>query len=615
MKRLKEILAAILTLLLIASSVPLSAFADTAISGTTGDCAWTYDGTTLTISGNGRMADCNDGADVGYIPWSLYSEDIQSVVIEPGVKNIGHYAFRNQKNLTSVSIPNSVTSIGAYSFFGCESLTSITFPDSVVSIGHGAFSKCSNFKRIDITDLESWCKINYLPNLIKCISPNGQTYYIEVSHGNDGNECFAPLEIAHSLYLNGKKITDLVIPDGTTAIGGYAFAGGDFKSVTIPNSVEYIRDSAFSGCTGLKSATIPNGATSIGSKAFYGCTGLTSITIPNRVTSIGSYAFYGCTGLKSATIPEDVERSAFYGCKIKNLTIANGAKKVTSDMIYNCRDTLEKVIIPNSVAYIDDDAFDGCTKLKAIYLPNRYLYIDDGAFANCTELTIYGAKGSFAERYAERCNIPFACSHETEVKSTKATTAKDGSIAKVCKNCKQTVFKTTIAKVSNVKVNTASFIFDGKVKTPAVTVNDSNGKALKSGTDYTVTYAKGRKNVGKYKVTVTLKGNYSGTKTLSFTIVPKGTKLSSVKPNKKQITAKWKSQKSQTSGYQVQYSISKNFKGAKTVTVNSNKTTSKTIKKLKGGKKYYVRVRTFKKVGGKKYYSSWSGSKTAKTKR
>ncbi len=205
--------------------------------------------------------------------------------------------------------------------------------------------------------------------------------------------------------------------------------------------------------------------------------------------------------------------------------------------------------------------------------------------------------------------------HSLNTVVTKATAAKDGSIAKVCKNCKQTVSKTTIAKVSNIKVNTASYVYNGKVKTPAVTVKDSKGKTLRKNTDYTVTYAKGRKNVGKYKVTVTLKGNYSGTKTLSFTIVPKGTKLSSVKAGKKQVTVKWKAQKKSTTGYQVQYSTSKKFKGAKIATIKKNKTTSATIKKLKGGKKYYVRVRTYKTVGKAKYYSAWSNAKNAKAKK
>ena len=204
--------------------------------------------------------------------------------------------------------------------------------------------------------------------------------------------------------------------------------------------------------------------------------------------------------------------------------------------------------------------------------------------------------------------------HSLNTVVTKATLTKDGGIAKVCKNCKKTVSKTTIAKVSNIKVNTASYVYNGKAKTPAVTVKDSKGKTLRKNTDYTVTYAKGRKNVGKYKVTVTLKGNYSGTKTLSFTIVPKGTKLSSVKAGKKQVTVKWKAQKKSTTGYQVQYSTSKKFEGAKIATIKKNKTTSATIKKLKGGKKYYVRVRTYKTVGKTKYYSAWSNVKNAKAK-
>ena len=143
----------------------------------------------------------------------------------------------------------------------------------------------------------------------------------------------------------------------------------------------------------------------------------------------------------------------------------------------------------------------------------------------------------------------------------------------------------------------------------------SKGKTLKKNTDYTVSYAKGRKYVGKYAVKITFKGNYTGTKTLCFTINPKGTSLKSVKAGKKSFTAKWSAQKSQTSGYQVQYSTAKSFKGAKTVTISKNKTTSKTVKSLKAGKKYYVRVRTYKTVGKTKYYSGWSGYKTVKPKK
>ncbi|MCI6820753.1 MAG: fibronectin type III domain-containing protein, partial [Clostridiales bacterium] len=106
-----------------------------------------------------------------------------------------------------------------------------------------------------------------------------------------------------------------------------------------------------------------------------------------------------------------------------------------------------------------------------------------------------------------------------------------------------------------------------------------------------------------------------GEQTLYFTINPKSTSLSTLTATKKGFTAKWKKQSTQTSGYQIMYATNSKFtSGKKTVTVSSNKTTSKKITKLKAKKKYYVKVRTYKKVGSTKYYSSWSKVKTVKTK-
>ena len=174
--------------------------------------------------------------------------------------------------------------------------------------------------------------------------------------------------------------------------------------------------------------------------------------------------------------------------------------------------------------------------------------------------------------------------------------------------------------VKTVKLSSTKYTYDGKVKAPTVTATDSNGKTLRSGTDYTVSYASGRKSVGTYAVKITFKGNYSGSKTLYFTIVPKSTSISSVTAKSKGFTVKWKKQSTQTTGYQIQYSTSSKFtsKTTKSVTVSKNKTVSKAISKLKSKKKYYVRIRTYKtvKVNGKstKIYSSWSKVKTVKTK-
>ena len=209
--------------------------------------------------------------------------------------------------------------------------------------------------------------------------------------------------------------------------------------------------------------------------------------------------------------------------------------------------------------------------------------------------------------------------HTTKQTVTKATPTANGKIVNYCSVCKKTLSTTVIPKASSIKLKATSLTYNGKVRTPKVIVKDRTGKTLVKNTDYTVSYAKGRKYVGKYAVKITFKGKYSGTKTLYFTIKPKATSISSLKAGSKKFTVKWKKQATQTTGYQVQYSASSKFSKAKTVTVGKNKTVSKKISKLSGKKKYYVRVRTYKtvKINGKsiRIYSGWSKAKTVTTKK
>ena len=209
--------------------------------------------------------------------------------------------------------------------------------------------------------------------------------------------------------------------------------------------------------------------------------------------------------------------------------------------------------------------------------------------------------------------------HTTKQTVTKATPTANGKIVNYCSVCKKTLSTTVIPKASSIKLKATSLTYNGKVRTPKVIVKDRTGKTLVKNTDYTVSYAKGRKYVGKYAVKITFKGKYSGTKTLYFTIKPKATSISSLKAGSKKFTVKWKKQATQTTGYQVQYSASSKFSKAKTVTVGKNTTVSKKISKLSGKKKYYVRVRTYKtvKINGKsiRIYSGWSKTKTVTTKK
>lgn len=169
-----------------------------------------------------------------------------------------------------------------------------------------------------------------------------------------------------------------------------------------------------------------------------------------------------------------------------------------------------------------------------------------------------------------------------------------------------------VPAISSVALSQTAYTFDNKVKTPSVTVMTTSGKL--SSSNYTVSYPAGRKAVGKYTVKVTFKGNYSGSKSLSYTIAPRGVNISKISPSKKAMTVKWgkpsSTYRKQMTGYQVRYSTASNMANAKTATIKSSNVTSKKISGLKGKTKYYVQLRTYKTVKGINYYSGWSKVKT-----
>ena len=207
--------------------------------------------------------------------------------------------------------------------------------------------------------------------------------------------------------------------------------------------------------------------------------------------------------------------------------------------------------------------------------------------------------------------------HNYKFTIVPATLEKDGTSIEKCTFCGHTKPLTVIPSIKTVELSKNEFTYNKKVQKPSVVVKDSKGKVLKNGTDYTVTYSnKNSKKIGKYKVLVTFKGNYNGTKELTYNINPKGTSLVRLGKGSERFKVVWKAQKTETTGYEIQYSTNKKFKsGNKKTTIKKNKTTSTIIMKVKGLKKYYVRIRTYKTVNGKKFYSGWSKTLNVKTMR
>ena len=191
---------------------------------TSGDCTVTLNNGTLTVSGNGAMADYTQS---DKRPWDGNKGDITSMVVESGVTSVGRNAFESFSNLTSVTLPEGLTAISPYAFCNCSSLQSITIPSTVTSIGEGAFEGCS-------------------------------------------------------------AMTSVTLPEGLTAINGMTFSDcSSLTSITIPSTVTSIGTSAFKSCSSLTSITIPSMVTSIGDYAFMKSSAISDVNLyanPDNLT-------------------------------------------------------------------------------------------------------------------------------------------------------------------------------------------------------------------------------------------------------------------------------------------------------------------------------------------
>ncbi len=468
-----------------------------------------------------------------------------------------------------------VTSIGDSAFSGCSGLTSVTIPDSVTSIGEYVFSRCNRLKSATI--------------------PNSVT------------------SIGGGVFMGCGSLTSITIPDSVTSIGSYAFYEcSGLESITIPNNVTSIGAFAFVDCN-FASIVIPDGVTSIEAGTFRDCCLLRSITIPDSVTSIEGSAFAGCFRLTSITIPDSVTsmgEGAFKECSsLTSITIPDGVTSIADETFYGCN-YLSSIAIPDGVTNIGEYAFSRCERLISVTIPNSVTSIWDKAFGysnddKIKDFIICGVSGSEAERYAKDNGFTFNSS------SGGAPSQGDGK-------------KVDISKAS-VTLSPTSYAYDGKAKTPSVTVK-LDGKTLALNTDYTVSYSNNI-NVGTAKATVTGKGSYTGSTSVDFTIVKAAGQPDSKITCKKtvykvaygakpfKINATSKSKMAFTSSKPKIAAVDKNTgrvtiknTGVATITIKAGKASKKVTIKVSPKKPSVKSVKTAK---GKKLTVKWAKDKMA----
>lgn len=205
-----------------------------------------------------------------------------------------------------------------------------------------------------------------------------------------------------------------------------------------------------------------------------------------------------------------------------------------------------------------------------------------------------------------------ALGHKEKTTVRRATQSASGYEKVTCSVCSKVVKKTTIPKIKSVSVNDCTYT--GRGVSPKITVKDANGDTI--GKKYYSVSLRNHKKVGKATVAITFKGKYKGTATKSFKIIPKPTKVSKITAQSKALKVYWQKKTSQTTGYQIECATDSKFtNNVVKKTVSDRTRSSVRISGLKAKRKYYIRIRTYKTVSGKKYYSGWrTYTKTVTTK-
>ncbi len=329
---------------------------------------------------------------------------LKEIVIPASVKSIAWCAFLRCTSLEQLNLPNGLEQIGWGAFEGCSSLDSVVIPASVTLMDYGVFGNCDldnitvdpdnkNYYSVDNclidtrkNELIQGCYNSKIPDTVTSIGWNAfagckrlTSIVIPESVKNMGPQVFADC-------IN---LEEVVLPDGLATIALSEFRGcSSLQKINLPKSLLGIERYAFGECKQLKNITIPKGVKDIGTEAFYKCSGLQSVVIPDSVKDIGGSAFYECSGLESVVIPDSVTyigENAFRGCSsLRQVKLSANIKAIRAGLFWDCS-LLTEIDIPDGVESIGEQrwegcAFEGCTGLQKVTIPDSVKYINEDEF-------------------------------------------------------------------------------------------------------------------------------------------------------------------------------------------------------------------------------------------
>ena len=378
-----------------------------------------YENGDMILKGHGKMKNYETLDDR---PWNEKQDEIEKLILEGSIENIGDYAFEKCDNLKSVILSENTVSVGYDAFENCDSLETFDFLN-VEEIDMAAFCYCDNLKTIRFTEklisigfiaFEACDAIEsvYIPSSVEkidraCFAKCDKLTSIKVDKKNKSYKDIEGVLFTKDgerlvQYPSGNSRTEYIFPESVKYVGDDAFEEcKNLKSVILSEKTVSVGYDAFENCDNLETFDFLN-VEEIGAAAFSSCDSLKTIRFTDRLKSIGNFAFGACDAIESVYIPSSVEkidRACFAKCdKLTSIKVDKKNKSYkdiegvlfTKDgerlVQYPSGNSRTEYIFPESVKYVGDDAFEECKNLKSVILSEKTVSIGDDAFGWCNNL-------------------------------------------------------------------------------------------------------------------------------------------------------------------------------------------------------------------------------------